>query len=125
MRTFFSTVVGGGVHGTDVGIARGIMIQVGAIIEELPLFIEGYLQVGEMTTGRIAGKEINGISKGYPTNKFNATGGHGKGLSIGRNKTDGVSRVIIKLLLGQNKRPDLLNRKKIGETIKDKEIRKT
>ena len=100
------------------------MIQVGAIIEELPLFIEGYLQVGEMTTGRIAGKEINGISKGYPTNKFNVTGGHGKGVSIGRNKIDGVSRVIIKLLLEQNKPLEMLNKKEIVETMKDKEIRK-
>jgi len=77
-----------------------------------------------MTTGRIVGKEINGINKEYPTNKFNATGGHGKGVSIGRNKIDGVSRVIIKRLLEQNKRLDLLNKKEIGETMKDKEIKK-
>jgi hypothetical protein len=100
------------------------MIQVGVIIEGVHLFIEMFPQVGGMITGRIVGKEVNGISKEYLTNKFNATGGHGKGVSIGRNKIDGVSRVIIKLLLEQNKRLDLLNKNKIGEIIKEEKIRK-
>jgi len=123
-RTSFSMVDGGGVHGTVVGTARGIMIQVGAIIGDVHLFIEAYPPVGGMTTGRVVGEGVNGISKEYPTNRFKKTGGHGKRLSIGRKKTDGVSRVIIKRLLDQNKRLDLLNKKEIGETMKDKEVKR-
>jgi hypothetical protein len=89
----FSTVAGGGVRGKVNGTARGTMIQVGATIVGVHLFIEVYPQVGGVTTGRIVGKEINGINKGYPTSKFNKTGGTGKGISIGRSKIVGVSRV--------------------------------
>ena len=84
---------GGGVRGKANGTARGTMIQAGATIGGIHLFIEAYPQVGGMTTGRIAGKVINGINKEYPTNKFKRTGGHGKKISIGRNKIIGVSRV--------------------------------
>jgi hypothetical protein len=86
-------VVGGGVRGKGNGTARGTMIQVGATIEGVHLFIEVYPPVGGITTGRIVGKGINGINKEYPTNKFNRTGEHGKGISIGRNKIIGVSKV--------------------------------
>jgi hypothetical protein len=116
-------VVGGGVRGKENGIARITMIQVGATIKGVHLFIGVYPQVGGMTTGRIVGKGIHGINKEYPTSKCNRTGGHGKKLSIGRNKIDGVSRVLIKLLLDQKKRLGLLNKNKIGETMKEKEIR--
>jgi hypothetical protein len=40
MWTFFSTMVGGGVHGKGDGIARGAMVQVGVTIETFHLFIE-------------------------------------------------------------------------------------
>jgi hypothetical protein len=69
------------------------MIQVGATIEEFHLFIKVYHQVGEMTTGRIVGKGINGTTKQYPTSKSNKTGRDGKRISIGRSKIVGVSRV--------------------------------
>jgi hypothetical protein len=102
-------VVGGGVRGKENGIARITMIQVGATIKGVHLFIGVYPQVGGMTTGRIVGKGIHGINKEYPTSKCN--------------KIDGVSRVLIKLLLDQKKRLGLLNKNKIGETMKEKEIR--
>jgi hypothetical protein len=86
-------VVGGGVRGKENGTARGAMIQVGATIEGLHLFIEVYPQVGGMTIGKIVGKGINGTTKEYPTNKFKKTGGAGKKISIGRSKIVGVSRV--------------------------------
>jgi hypothetical protein len=56
------TTVGGGVCGKGDGIARGITVQVGAIIETFHLFIEGYHQVGEMTIGSIVGKGIHGTT---------------------------------------------------------------
>ena len=93
MRTFFSTVVGGGVRGKGDGTARIIMIQVGATIEGVHLFTEVYPQVGGMTTGKIVGKDINGINKEYPTSKSNRTGGAGKRINIGRSKIVGVSRI--------------------------------
>lgn len=69
------------------------MIQVGAIIGEIHLFIARYPQVGGITTGRIAGTVMNGINKECPTNKFNATGGHGKKISIGRSRIIGEYKV--------------------------------
>jgi hypothetical protein len=69
------------------------MIQVGATIEGVHLFIEVYPQVGGMTTGRIVGKGINGTTKQCPTSKSNKTGGVGKRIDIGRSKIVGVSRV--------------------------------
>jgi hypothetical protein len=118
-------VVGGGVHGKGNGTARGIMIQVGAAIKGIHLFIEVYPQLGGMTTGRIGGKGIRGINKEYPTKKFNRTGGHGKKIIIGRSKIVGVFRVIRKLLLDQNKSLEMLNKNDISETMKEEEIRKS
>jgi hypothetical protein len=68
------------------------MIQVGATIGGAHLFIEVYPQAGEMTTGRIAGEGVNGINTESPTIKFKKTGGHGNGISTGRNKIIGVSK---------------------------------
>jgi hypothetical protein len=85
-------VAGGGVRGKGNGIARGTIIQVGATIEGVHLFIEAYPPVGGMTTGRIAGKGINGINKECPTSKSKRIGGLGKGISIGRSKIVGVSK---------------------------------
>jgi len=77
-------MVGGGVRGKDVGIARGIIIQVGTTIETFHLFIRGYLKAGEMNIGSIVGKDINGTISEYLTNMFNGTGGTGKIIGIGR-----------------------------------------
>jgi hypothetical protein len=88
-------VGGGGVPGKGNGTARITMIQVGAIIEELHLFIEVYPRIGGITTGRIVGKEINGINKECLTSKFNRTGRTGKKISIGRNKIIGVSKLKV------------------------------
>jgi hypothetical protein len=86
-------VAGGGVRGKGNGTARITMIRVGATIVGVHLFIEVYPQVGGMTTGRIVGKEINGINKECHTNKFNRTGEDGRRISIGKSKIVGVSRV--------------------------------
>jgi len=92
-RTSFSTVAGGGVRGMVDGIARGAMIQVGVTIEVAHLFTAVYPRIGEITTERIAGKDINGINKEFLTMKFKKTGGDGKGKGIGRNKIVGVYRI--------------------------------
>jgi hypothetical protein len=46
-----------------------------------------------MTTGIIAGEDINGTTSEYLTNKFNGTGATGKRAAIGRSKILGVSKV--------------------------------
>jgi hypothetical protein len=83
-------MVGGGVRGKGAGIGHGTMTQVGATIETFHFFIEGYHQVGGMTTGSIVGKGISGTTSGYPTNKSNGTGATGKRADIGRSKILGV-----------------------------------
>jgi hypothetical protein len=54
-----------------------------------------YPRIGGITTGRIVGKEINGINKECLTSKFNRTGRTGKKISIGRNKIIGVSKLKV------------------------------
>jgi hypothetical protein len=93
MRICFSTGVGGGVCGKADGTARVTIMQVGATIETLHLFIEGYQQVGGTTIGRIVGKGNNGTINEYPSNRSNRTGTTGKRANIGRSKIPGVSKV--------------------------------
>jgi hypothetical protein len=93
MWTSFSIMVGGGVRGKGDGIARGTIVQVGATIKTFHLFIEGYHQVGGMTTGIIVGEDINGTTSEYLTNNFNGTGATGERAGIGRSKILGVSKV--------------------------------
>ena len=93
MRTFSSTMVGGGVSGKDVGIAHKTTTQVGATIKVFHLFMQGYPHAGGMTTRIIAGEGINGTTNGYLTKRFSKTGRAGKRTNIGRNNKPGVSRV--------------------------------
>jgi hypothetical protein len=93
MWTSFSTMVGGGVRGKGAGIAHTIMTQVGPTIKGPQTFIEGYRQVGGITTGIIVGEDIHGTISEYPTNKSKGTGATGKRADIGRSKTLGVSKV--------------------------------
>jgi hypothetical protein len=122
-RTSFSTVAGGGVLGMEDGIARGAMIQVGATIEGLHLFIEVYPQVGGMTTGKIAGEGINGTTRQYLIGKFNGTGGTGKGISIGRDKIVGVSKIMTEG--DHDNTSNSMNNVNNRETMKEEGIRKT
>jgi hypothetical protein len=92
-RKSFSTMVGGGVRGEGVGIAHGTIVQVGSIIKAFHLFMQGYPQVGGMTTGIIVGEGINGTTNEYLTNNFNGTGAAGKRAGIGRSNKLGVSKV--------------------------------
>jgi len=83
-------MVGGGGRGTGAGIAQSTTIQAGTTIEILHLFIETYPGDGEMTTGAIVGKDINGTTSEYPIEMFNETGGNGKKTGIGKRSTIGV-----------------------------------
>jgi hypothetical protein len=85
-------MVGGGVRGEDAGIAHGTMTQVGPTIKAFHRFMQGYLQVGGMTTGIIAGEGSHGITNEYLRNNFDRTGAAGKKESIGRSKTLGMSK---------------------------------
>ena len=93
MWTSFSTMVGGGVRGKGDGIARRTIVQVGATIETFHLFIEGYHQVGGMTTGNIVGEDVLGTTNEYLTNNFDRTGLAGKKTGIGKNQELGVFKV--------------------------------
>jgi hypothetical protein len=90
MWMFFSMAAGGGARGKDDGIARRTIVQVGAIIKELHLFMEVYLPAGEMIIGSVVGEDVNGTTSEYPTSKFSETGKAGKGTDIGKNKIPGV-----------------------------------
>jgi hypothetical protein len=67
-------MVGGGVRGKDAGIAHGTIAQVGATMMVFHLFMEEYLQDGEMNIGSIVGKAENGIINEYLTRNFNRCG---------------------------------------------------
>jgi len=86
-------MVGGGVRGKGAGIAHETITQVGSTIKGSRPFIEGYHQVGGMTTGITVGGDISGTTNEYLTSKFNKTGGAGKRAGIGRSNRLGVSRV--------------------------------
>jgi len=86
-------MVGGGVRGKDVGIARGTTTRVGATTKEFRLFMQRYPQAGGMTTGPIIGEGISGTTSEYLSNKFNGTGGAGKRAGIGRSSKPGGYKV--------------------------------
>jgi hypothetical protein len=96
------------------------MIQAGDTIEELRLFIEIYPRIGEITTGKIVGKGVNGINKKYLTSKFSRTGGDGKGTNIGRNKIIGVSKV--RGMTARDHNNNSMNKRAV---MTEEEIRKT
>jgi hypothetical protein len=55
--------------------------------------MEGYRQVGGMTTEIIVGEDIHGTTSEYLTNKSNKTGAPGNRADIGKSKIPGVSKV--------------------------------
>jgi len=67
-------MAGGGVRGKDAGIAHGTIAQVGDTIMVFHLFIEEYIQDGEMTTERIVGMAESGIINEYLTRSFERCG---------------------------------------------------
>ena len=85
-------MAGGGVHGKGAGIAHGNIAQVGSTIKAFHLFMQGYPQVGGMTTGSIIGEGIHGTTSEYLTNNFKRTGATGKRADIGRSSKLGVSK---------------------------------
>jgi hypothetical protein len=93
MWTSFSMAAGGGVRGTDDGIARRTIVQVGAIMKERHPFIEVYPRVGGMITGSVVGEDVSGTTSEYPTRKFRKNGRAGKETDIGKSKIPGVSGI--------------------------------
>ena len=85
-------MVGGGARGKGAGIARGTMPLVGPTTKGSHPFIEGYRQVGGMTTGIIAGEDIHGTTNGYLTSNLIRTGAPGKKAIIGKNNRPGASK---------------------------------
>jgi len=78
-------MVGGGVSGKDAGIAHRTIAQVGATIMVFHLFMEEYLQDGEMIIETIVGKAENGIINEYLTDNFKRTG---KGIFVSNLEED-------------------------------------
>jgi hypothetical protein len=99
------------------------MIQVGDTIEELRLFIEIYPRIGEITTGRIVGKGVNGINKEYPTSKSSRIGEDGRRINIGRKKIIGVSKIRGMTERDRDNNSRMINMNN-GVTMKEEEIRK-
>ena len=91
-------MVGGGVHGEDAGIVHGTIAPVGATMIAFHLFMEEYLQDGEMIIGSIAGKAENGIINGYLTDNFKGTG---KGIIVS-NLEEGLN-IRVKDVKGEGK----------------------
>src|SRR5450759_187338 len=92
VKRSFSTMVGGGVRGKGAGIARGTMTLVGSTMKGSRPGMQGYREVGGMTTGTIAGEDSHGITSEYPTRNLNGTGAAGKRTIIGRSSKPGVSK---------------------------------
>jgi len=78
-------MVGGGVRGKDAGIGHGTIAQVGATMMVFHLFMEEYLQDGEMNIGSIVGKAENGIINEFLTRNFNKCGTGMLGSNLDRN----------------------------------------
>src|SRR5659263_652984 len=91
-RISISTMAGGGVCGKGDGIAHGAITGVGSTIKGSHPFMEGYREVGGMTTGIIVGEDSHGTTSGYLTSNLNRTGADGKRTTIGRSNRLGVSR---------------------------------
>jgi len=87
-------MVGGGVHGKGVGIARIIMTGVGAIITVSQVFTMMLTRGGEDTTETIIGTDTAGTMNGFLTNDFTKTGRAGKKMHIGKGRGPGASRAI-------------------------------
>ena len=98
------------------------MIQAGVTIADVRLFIEAYPRIGGITTGRIVGEGVNGITKQYPTSKSNRTGEDGRGIIIGRNKIIGVSKVRRMIERDHDSNSNNMN---YMESMKEEEIRKS
>jgi hypothetical protein len=91
MKTFFSTVAGGGARGRGDGIVPMIIVQVGATIRMSPLFTGMCQRVGGMTIAGIVGKGVNGNTVPSPMNRLKRIGIGGKRTGTGRKKITGVS----------------------------------
>ena len=87
-------MVGGGVHGKGVGIARIIIIGVGFIITMFQVFILMWTRGGEDTTENIIGMDTGGTINGFLTNDVDRTGRAGKIIGIGKGEEPGASRAI-------------------------------
>jgi hypothetical protein len=87
-------MVGGGVHGKVVGIARITMTGDGLITAMFQVFILMSTQAGEDTTDTTIGMVTGGTMNGFLTSDCNRTGSDGIMTDIGKGKEHGVSRTI-------------------------------
>jgi len=91
----FSTMVGGGDHGMDIGIDLSIMIQVGGAMEEFHFGMAGYLMIGGRITETISGEVIHGTIIIYLILIFKETGGPGIIPTIGISQNIENLRIIM------------------------------
>ncbi len=94
MWTCFFGMAGGGDFGTVIGIAHFTMTGGGVTTAAFQSSISMSIQVGEDTTETMIGMDTGGNMNGFLPENFNATGGVGTMIDIGKDKEPGAFRVI-------------------------------
>jgi len=87
-------MAGGGDPTGAAGIAHVIMIVVGVITGVYRVFIMMWTHIGEDIIQIIIGMDIHGIIARFHIHNFNQIGEDGKITDIGRNKENGMFRLI-------------------------------
>jgi hypothetical protein len=87
-------MAGGGDHTGAAGIAHVIMIVVGVITVVCRVFIMMWTLIGEDIIQVVIGMDMLGIIALFHIHNFNQIGEDGKITDIGRNKENGMFRVI-------------------------------
>jgi len=87
-------MVGGGAHTGVAGIAHATMIGVGVITVGFQVFTMMWTHIGEDIIQIVIGMDILGIIAQFHTHSFNQIGEDGKRTDIGKNKENGMFRVI-------------------------------
>ena len=87
-------MAGGGDHTGAAGIAHVIMIVVGVITVGYRVFIMMWTHIGEDIIQIVIGADILGIIAQFHIHNFNQIGEAGRITDIGRNKENGMFRVI-------------------------------
>ena len=87
-------MAGGGDHTGAAGIAHVIMIVAGVITVGFQFFIMMWTHIGDDIIQIVIGMNILGIIAQFRIHSFNQIGKDGKITDIGKNKENGMFRVI-------------------------------
>ena len=87
-------MAGGGAHTGAAGIAHVIMIVVGVITVGYRVSIMMWTHIGEDIIQIVIGMDVLGIIAQFHIHNFNRIGEDGRMTDIGKNKENGMFRVI-------------------------------